>query len=195
MPVWAQTDEVSTEMGFKIQIHDQGEPPLITELGLGISPGFQTLVTAKEQKIKFLSEPYGKCIETGIPIPQFEKEFPSYSVSGCRIACETRFVSAYCKCKMAHMPISFNASYCMPEDYQMCADPALDWLVKEDNTKCVCGTPCELTKYSLSTSQFRLPSKYGVEFYADKYNRSMDYVKENFAKLNVFFEALRFGFS
>ena len=33
MPVWAETDEVSTEVGFKVQIHGQDEPPLITELG------------------------------------------------------------------------------------------------------------------------------------------------------------------
>ena len=38
-------------MGFKVQIHDQREPPLITELGFGVSPGFQTLVTAKEQRV------------------------------------------------------------------------------------------------------------------------------------------------
>lgn len=140
MPVWEKTNEVATEMGFKIQIHKQGDPPLITELGFGVSPGFQTLVTAKEQQIKFLAEPYGRCEETSIPIRGFEQEFKNYSVSACRIACETKFIHTYCGCKMVHMPISYKANYCGTEDYQLCADPAMDWLVKEDNTKCVCPT-------------------------------------------------------
>ena len=140
MPVWEKTDETATEMGFKIQIHEQNEPPLITELGFAISPGSQTLVTTKEQQIKFLSEPYGKCISTDSPIPGFEIEFPKYSISACRITCEAKFINSYCGCKMVHMPVSFNVSYCMPEEYKICADLALDYLVKEDNSACVCGT-------------------------------------------------------
>ena len=61
-------DEVATEVGFKIQIHDQREPPLITEMGFGVSPGFQTLVTAKEQRLSFLPEPWGKCMPVDEPI-------------------------------------------------------------------------------------------------------------------------------
>ena len=35
---------------------------------------------------------------------------------------------------MVHMPVSYNVPYCTPQDYQQCADPALDWLVQKDNT-------------------------------------------------------------
>ena len=59
---------MATEVGFKIQIHDQREPPLITEMGFGVSPGFQTLVTAKEQRLSFLPEPWGKCMPVDEPI-------------------------------------------------------------------------------------------------------------------------------
>ena len=92
---------------------------------------------------------------------------------------------------MVHMPISYDVKLCTPEQYKICADVALDYLVKEDNSACVCGTPCDLTKYSLTTSSFRLPSTFGASYYAEKYNRTEEYVTRNFAKLNVFFEALR----
>ena len=57
-----------------------------------------------------------------------------YSISGCRIACEAKFINKSCGCKMVHMPVSYNVPYCTPLDYQQCADPALDWLVQKDNT-------------------------------------------------------------
>ena len=90
------------------------------------------------------------------------------------------------------MPISFNASYCTPKQYKFCADPALDWLVQASDSDCICGTPCNVTKYSLSTSQLRLPSTYGSPFYEEKYTRSSEYIKNNFVKLNIFFEALNY---
>ena len=39
------SDEISYEAGLKVQIHSQDEPPFIHELGFGISPGRQTLVS------------------------------------------------------------------------------------------------------------------------------------------------------
>ena len=46
-------DELSSEAGFKVQIHSQAEPPFIHELGFGISPAFQTLVSTQEQRVSF----------------------------------------------------------------------------------------------------------------------------------------------
>lgn len=40
------------EAGFKVQIHIQGEPPFIHELGFGVAPGFQTLVATQEQRVR-----------------------------------------------------------------------------------------------------------------------------------------------
>ena len=40
-------DEITFEAGLKVQIHSQDEPPFIHELGFGISPGRQTLVSTQ----------------------------------------------------------------------------------------------------------------------------------------------------
>ena len=141
MPVWTKTDEVTSEMGFKVQIHSQEEPPLITELGFGVAPGFQTLVTTKEQRITFLPKPWGECTSNDEKIEGFEDIYRNYSVSACRLACEARFIKRTCGCKMVHVPSEYNVTdYCSPDDYFQCADRALDWLVEKDQSECLCGT-------------------------------------------------------
>lgn len=193
LPVWKTTDENTPDMGFKVQIHAQNEPPLINELGFGISPGFQTLVTCKEQRIRYLPKPYGDCIPVDSTFTQgFETYVNKYSVSACRQTCETKEVAEKCNCRMVHQPAYNNTKVCNPVDYLRCADPTLDWLVEKDQDTCLCENPCELIKYSLGTSMLALPSFYGSTFYAEKYNVTDSYVYDNFLKLNIFFEALNY---
>lgn len=80
--------------------------------------------------------------------------FDSYSITACRIDCETRYLVDNCNCRMVHMPgrklccaeageteksavqrrqvidvrgslAPGDAPYCTPELYKECADPAL----------------------------------------------------------------------
>ncbi|CAK8682609.1 unnamed protein product [Clavelina lepadiformis] len=188
MPVWAETDEISVEAGFKVQIHVQTEPPFIHELGFGISPGFQTLVATQEQRITFLPKPYGNCSK-GIDKKKHQ-HYDMYSISACRITCETKEIVRSCSCRMIHMP--GDAEFCDPERYKECADPKLDELMKKDEKKCLCDTPCNVTRYNLEMSTLQLPSTRALSYLAYKYNRTENYVRNNFAKLNVFFEALNY---
>ena len=195
LPVWKKTDENTVDLGFKVQIHAKDEPPLITELGFGISPGFQSLVSCKEQRISYLPAPYGDCIPTydvNETLPGFETYFKIYSVSACRLACETRFIAETCGCIMVHMPPYKNYPDCRPIDYQKCADRALDWLVEKDQKTCICKPPCDIIRYGISTSMLGLPSSYGSSYYAKTFNVSESYVYDNFIKLNIFFEALNY---
>ncbi|XP_053805060.1 acid-sensing ion channel 3 isoform X3 [Vidua chalybeata] len=50
LPVWGDTDETSFEVGVKVQIHSQDEPPFIDQLGFGVAPGFQTFVSCQQQR-------------------------------------------------------------------------------------------------------------------------------------------------
>lgn len=75
--------------------------------------------------------------------------FHVYSVTACRIDCETRYIVENCNCRMVHMPgrphpplaaangrrrlrhgyadpsLPGDASFCTPEQYKDCAEPAL----------------------------------------------------------------------
>ncbi|XP_007432668.1 acid-sensing ion channel 1 [Python bivittatus] len=186
LPVWGETDETSFEAGIKVQIHSQDEPPFIDQLGFGVAPGFQTFVSCQEQRLIYLPPPWGDCKSMTV-----ESEFyDTYSITACRIDCETRYLVENCNCRMVHMP--GDAPYCTPEQYKECADPALDFLVERDNDYCVCEMPCNVTRYGKELSMVKIPSKASAKYLAKKYNKSEQYIGENILVLDIFFEALNY---
>ncbi|XP_061076367.1 acid-sensing ion channel 1B isoform X1 [Conger conger] len=186
LPVWGETDETSFEAGIKVQIHNQDEPPFIDQLGFGVAPGFQTFVSCQEQRLTYLPPPWGDCKDT----PMDSDFFSTYSITACRIDCETRYLVENCNCRMVHMP--GDAPYCTPEQYKECADPALDFLVEKDNDYCVCETPCNMTRYGKELSFVRIPSKASAKYLAKKFNKSEQYISDNILVLDIFFEALNY---
>uniref|UniRef100_H2RWH8 Acid-sensing (proton-gated) ion channel 1a n=1 Tax=Takifugu rubripes TaxID=31033 RepID=H2RWH8_TAKRU len=186
LPIWGETDETSFEAGIKVQIHSQEEPSFIDQLGFGVAPGFQTFVSCQEQRLIYLPPPWGDCKVTAMDSDFFD----SYSITACRIDCETRYLVDNCNCRMVHMP--GDAPYCTPELYKECADPALDFLVEKDNDYCVCETPCNMTRYSKELSFVKIPSKASAKYLAKKYNKSEQYIKDNILVLDIFFEALNY---
>uniref|UniRef100_A0A3P9A6U2 Acid-sensing ion channel 1 n=1 Tax=Esox lucius TaxID=8010 RepID=A0A3P9A6U2_ESOLU len=186
LPVWGETDETSFEAGIKVQIHTQDEPPFIDQLGFGVAPGFQTFVSCQEQRLTYLPPPWGDCKNT----PMDSDFFGSYSITACRIDCETRYLVENCNCRMVHMP--GDAPYCTPEQYKECADPALDFLVERDNDYCVCQTPCNMTRFGKELSFVKIPSKASAKYLAKKYNKTEQYIADNILVLDIFFEALNY---
>ncbi|XP_048452169.1 acid-sensing ion channel 1C-like [Rhincodon typus] len=186
LPVWDKTEETSFEAGLKIQIHTQDEPPYIHELGFGVAPGFQTFVSTQEQRIMYLPPPWGDCRMSNIN----SGFFSTYSITACRIDCETRYLVENCNCRMVHMP--GNADVCTPEQYKDCADPALEFLVEKDSNYCMCETPCNVTRFGKEISMVKIPSKASAKFLAKKFNKTEQYIMENILVLDIFFEALNY---
>ncbi|NWS18087.1 ASIC1 protein, partial [Pachyramphus minor] len=214
LPVWGETDETSFEAGIKVQIHSQDEPPLIDQLGFGVAPGFQTFVSCQEQRLIYLPPPWGDCKAVAGDLEFYD----TYSITACRIDCETRYLVENCNCRMVHMPgepparnsppssahlvqshlenplcvSAGDAPYCTPEQYKECADPALDFLVEKDNEYCICEMPCNMTRYGKELSMVKIPSKASAKYLAKKYNKSEQYIGENILVLDIFFEALNY---
>ncbi|XP_032298655.1 acid-sensing ion channel 3 [Coturnix japonica] len=186
LPVWGDTDETSYEAGVKVQIHSQEEPPFIHQLGFGVAPGFQTFVSCQEQRLVYLPPPWGDCKATPIE----SDFFTNYSITACRIDCETRYLVENCNCRMVHMP--GNANVCTPEQYKECADPALDFLVKKDSEYCACRTPCDTVRYGKELSMVKIPSKASAKYLDKKFNKSEQYIADNVLVLDIFFEALNY---
>ncbi|KAL6103871.1 asic3 [Pungitius sinensis] len=186
LPVWGETDETSYEAGIKVQIHSQDEPPFIDQLGFGVAPGFQTFVSCQQQLLQYLPPPWGDCKSTPID----SEYFSTYSITACRIDCETRYLLENCNCRMVHMP--GTSTVCTPEQYKDCADPALDFLVEKDNDYCVCQTPCNMTRYGKELSMVKIPSKASAKYLAKKFNKTEQYIGENILVMDIFFEALNY---
>ncbi|VFV29991.1 amiloride-sensitive cation channel neuronal [Lynx pardinus] len=146
LPIWGETEETTFEAGVKVQIHSQSEPPFIQELGFGVAPGFQTFVATQEQRLTYLPPPWGECrsSEMGLDF------FPVYSITACRIDCETRYIVENCNCRMVHMP--GDAPFCTPEQHKECAEPALG----SAHSDALCPPPQSRTHTHLDT--LRVPT-------------------------------------
>ncbi|XP_071590565.1 acid-sensing ion channel 3 isoform X1 [Heliangelus exortis] len=186
LPVWGDTAETSLEAGVRVQIHSQDEPPAIDQQGFGAAPGFQTLVSCQQQRLLYLPPPWGDCQAS----PGAAGSFPTYTIPGCRLDCESRYLTENCACRMVHMPGS--ADICTPEQYKECADPALDFLVKRDSQFCSCRTPCATVRYGKELSVLPIPSRAASRHLARRFNRTQQYIADNVLVLDIFFEALNY---
>ncbi|XP_021561936.1 acid-sensing ion channel 3 isoform X2 [Carlito syrichta] len=201
LPVWKDTGNTPFEVGIRVQIHNQEEPPIIDQLGFGVAPGYQTFVSCQKQQLSFLPPPWGDCSSVSLD-PDFDPEpsdplgppspssssSPPYSLMGCRLACETRYVARKCGCRMMHMPGS--APVCSPQQYKDCANPTLDAMLRKD--VCACPNPCASTRYAKELSMVQIPSRAAARYLARKFNHSEAYIRENVLVLDIFFEALNY---
>ncbi|XP_027945058.1 acid-sensing ion channel 3 isoform X2 [Eumetopias jubatus] len=201
LPVWRDMEETPFEVGIRVQIHSQEEPPTIDQQGFGAAPGYQTFVSCQQQQLSFLPPPWGDCSSASLDA-DFEPEpsgplgapspspgpHPPYSLMGCRLACETRYVARKCGCRMMHMP--GGAPVCSPQQYKDCANPALDAMLRKD--ACTCPNPCASTRYAKELSMVRIPSRASARYLARKHNRSEAYIADNVLVLDIFFEALNY---
>ncbi|XP_032891241.1 acid-sensing ion channel 2-like [Amblyraja radiata] len=185
LPVWGEAEDTTFEAGIRVQLHTQSEPPFVHELGFGVAPGFQTFVSTQEQRLIYLPPPWGDCQSAAVNTDFFS----SYSITACRIDCETRYLVENCNCRMVHMP--GDAHYCTPEQYKECVEPTMAMLA-ETNNNCLCKTPCYLTRYNKELSMVKIPSRTSAKYLEKKFNKTEKYISENILVLDVFFEALNY---
>ena len=79
LPIFRETENINFESGIKIHIHDPIEPNFIKELGFGVVPGKQTMVSIQEQRITFLPPPWGVC-DSGTDKNDY-RFYDTYSIS------------------------------------------------------------------------------------------------------------------
>ncbi|KAM5127166.1 acid-sensing ion channel 1C-like, partial [Mantella aurantiaca] len=198
LPLFNETAETSLEAGVKVQIHSQDEPSSIDQLGFGVAPGFQTFVSCQQQKLKYLPPPWGDCKDTPFKSPYF----PSYSITACRIDCETRYILEKCQCRMVHMPGQGVIGGALGYE-SGCHWGRMDFLIsfiifytdqsgENGNSLCDCDTPCEMVRFGKELSMVKIPSKASASYLARKYNKTEQYIAENVLVLDIFFEALNF---
>ncbi|XP_057193440.1 acid-sensing ion channel 4-B isoform X2 [Triplophysa rosa] len=186
LPIWRETNETTLEAGIRVQIHSQDEPPYIHQLGFGVSPGFQTFVSCQEQRLTYLPQPWGNCRASSEPvIPGYD----TYSISACRLHCESTRVLRECNCRMVHMP--GDADICTPSKIK-CVDKALALLQKSTGDSCPCETPCNMTRYGKELSMVKIPSRGSARYLSRKYQKSEEDIRDNFLILDIFFEALNY---
>ncbi|CAG5086450.1 Oidioi.mRNA.OKI2018_I69.PAR.g11213.t1.cds [Oikopleura dioica] len=187
---------IFTRHGKCLTFNNPADPSKILKtLKGGIDNGLEVLLNLEQEEyIPVWSDNDELSVEAGFKIQLHSQlEPPFLHELACRITCETKQVLAKCGCRMVHMPFLPDEPprFCQPNKWE-CADQELDSLTSKDNSKCVCATPCDVRRYSKEISLLKLPSNASVEYLSAKYKKPQNYIRKNFAKLNVFFEALNY---
>ncbi|KAK7904895.1 hypothetical protein WMY93_017502 [Mugilogobius chulae] len=84
-----------------------------------------------------------------------------------------------------------NSRY-LPSSKIGCVDKALAQQQKNSGDTCPCETPCNLTRYGKELSMVKIPSKGSARYLSRKYDKTEDYIRDNFLVLDIFFEALNY---
>ncbi|XP_078582100.1 acid-sensing ion channel 1C-like [Branchiostoma floridae x Branchiostoma japonicum] len=174
------------DAGIKVMVHPQHEPPFVKELGFAVSPGFHTFVAIRKEVITTLPAPYGNCQQKGN-----QEHYSEYSLSACRIECETQHVIQECGCRLVEMP-GTRWPVCTPERYQ-CAYEKLVKVMDGEQCAWQCRIPCHATSYewTLSSSKLR-PKSHLSHAQRRGLNMTEDLILDNILVLNVYYESLNY---
>ncbi|XP_077861601.1 acid-sensing ion channel 2-like [Saccoglossus kowalevskii] len=180
-------DGDAMDAGIKLLVHGVKEPPYVKELGFVASPGFHTYVSLRKALIYGLPYPYGECLEVGSM-----KYFDHYSMSACRIECETYAVEEMCGCRLVEQPGDGTWPVCSANQTHLCAHPSLvDYNNGHLDINCSCREPCDVEDYPHVVTMSKLrPAFIEKLFHNTKHNMSETYIEQNVAVLSIFYEAL-----
>lgn len=149
--------KLTPSFGFRIAVHHPNEDLNPEEDGINISPGFETLITAKQTHIKRLPHPYSdKCVYYNN-----ESEVRGRSTKDCINICIQEQNLANCSCVDPTIPTLNDAKQCNVSNLTetCCLDRVLNSLSVK-GLPCKCPLACFTTKYELKSSTAVLPKSF-----------------------------------
>ena len=197
-------------VGFNVYIHEQDHFPHFGGVGsFLVSTGQLTQVVLNRADYKLLSSSSGGQCSNDVTL----KYFNSYSMVSCMTECVTDFVVKMCNCKAQFMP--GPASICK------LSNPCwFESLVEFNRNPCNCPVACEFTMYEKTMSYAKYPAGHltntlnsstflsgssvlpefvitttvdenGTKMMYLNNNFSESYLRNNLAKLRIYFDDLR----
>ncbi|XP_006822315.1 acid-sensing ion channel 1B-like [Saccoglossus kowalevskii] len=181
-------EDSAINVGLKLMIHSRQEPPYVKELGFALGAGSHYFMSLTRKKITRLSQPYGDCEPVVLPTEHYDH----YSMSACRIECETELLLKHCGCRLVEQPGDYQV--CTAERVHNCAHKTLDEYIEgylPFECKHTCHTPCESEVYSFTMSTALLKKDIRRSNKAMS-NYTLEHIRENVLALTMFFEELNF---
>ncbi|XP_071787276.1 acid-sensing ion channel 4-B-like isoform X2 [Asterias amurensis] len=124
--------------GIKLMVHPQGQRPLVSELGIAISPGFETFVGLQYTQVFNLKTPYESNCTT-----EELKYSPRFTVPLCQYEHMADVISNTCGCRDLRFPGDLRE--CMLSEYSCLRQALADFTSADKSVKC--QIPCNLTAY------------------------------------------------
>ncbi|XP_013401072.1 acid-sensing ion channel 1C-like [Lingula anatina] len=164
--------------GFTILLHDRGEVPQLSRLGLQIAPGESVNVAMKQFKVSNLPPPHGQCQDKSL------KYFPKYTKLNCEAECGINRTIEKCGCRMHHFADVSDVRVCNPRDLREC--DAVNSTAEIKARNCGCTEACRRTHYETSISHSKLSVLFMNTMVA-QYNVPASFYAENLIALNIFY--------
>ncbi|XP_077984712.1 acid-sensing ion channel 1C-like [Glandiceps talaboti] len=167
--------------GFQIVLYEQGDVPLVTDLGFALAAGQEIRVGVEVTSITNLPPPHGICHSKEL------QYYSKYSKNACRLECLTDYVVNICGCRSYFMP--GPARMCDPSEIYYCVENASHQFV-ENSTSCDCPIPCNRVIYKANLSHAKFPSTVYSNFLSGAFGMSASYFESNIGKVDIFFQEL-----
>ncbi|KAM6174158.1 epithelial sodium channel subunit delta [Erethizon dorsatum] len=153
---------LSTEADIKVMIHGHNHTPFLEHRGFSIRPGTETTIGIREDEVRRLGSPYGRCTNgaEGVDVQLLYNS--SYSRQACLVSCFQQLMVENCSCGYFLHPLPAGAQYCSRARH-----PAwghcfyrLHQALEAHRLSCDsrCPRPCRETSYKLSARTSRWPS-------------------------------------
>ncbi|XP_066267274.1 acid-sensing ion channel 5-like [Branchiostoma lanceolatum] len=181
----------SDDVGMKVLIHDQKEPPKMDTQGIAVGPGSHAFIGISKVEYKNEIPPWGDCQDLEL------QYYKNYTLTGCLLECRTKHVYEQCGCRLFYLP--GGNDYCEPEEIANCALDTIN-AVTAGNYTCDCPTPCDISHFQTSVSYAGWPNKNTARYwltYLDLWD-SWDeesatyYMSQNWVVLDIYYSELNY---
>ncbi|XP_078588046.1 acid-sensing ion channel 1C-like [Branchiostoma floridae x Branchiostoma japonicum] len=173
----------NSEIGLKVLVHDQDEPPMMDTQGIALSPGSHAFISVQRTVYENHVPPWGVCEDRQL------EYYDTYTLPACYQECRSKHIVANCSCVPFFLP--GKAPPCNPGNISTCVRAVLGRVVSGE-LKCDCPVPCHLVKYSTSVSYAGWPNRNTRNYITKTYGHTKDYMAENGVVFSVFYEQLSY---
>ncbi|XP_041479782.1 acid-sensing ion channel 2-like [Lytechinus variegatus] len=190
----AEVDEYVSEFstggfGFKascinfyetfLLVHRRGDVPIVSDVGVAISPGFRTTIAIQKQTRRNLGHPFDTdCRDTPLDYYSF------YSEWACLTEYDTKELSQVCGCRLPHM--KGPAPMCTIRQYVECVLPNFEFETP-NGTAAHCQRACYIEHFQMTMSYLKTPGKVEAQKLQGQFNWTEDDVMRNIAELEIYF--------
>ncbi|XP_078581896.1 acid-sensing ion channel 4-B-like [Branchiostoma floridae x Branchiostoma japonicum] len=171
------------EVGIRVLLHDQSEPPVMDSQASAIAPGKHSFMAVRQTQYHNHVPPWGKCAELQL------RHYDTYSLPACQLECRSGHVEQACQCTPYFLP--GTAPPCDPKTIYQCVHRVLNQLVSGE-LRCDCPIPCTMTKYGSAVTYSGYPNRITKKIYNNAFNLTPDYIRENGIVLDVYYDTLNY---
>ncbi|XP_035664006.1 acid-sensing ion channel 4-B-like isoform X1 [Branchiostoma floridae] len=171
------------EVGIRVLLHDQSEPPVMDSQASAIAPGKHSFMAVRQTRYRNHVPPWGKCAELQL------RHHDTYSLPACQLECRSSHVEQACQCTPYFLP--GTAPPCDPQTIYQCVHRVLNQLVSGE-LRCDCPIPCTMTKYGSAVTYSGYPNRITKKIYNNAFNLTPDYIRENGIVLDVYYDTLNY---